>query len=49
MEEKDTEINLDVPQDDVEKKIQTLETELANVNSKEDKKILWGHLDSLFS
>lgn len=49
MEEKDTEISLELPRDDVEKKIQALETELANVNSKEDKKILWGHLDSLFS
>ncbi len=48
MEEKDTEGNWEFPQDDVEKKINALETELASVSSKEDKKILWGVLDSLF-
>lgn len=44
IEEKDTEINLELSQDDVEKKIKALETKLANVSSKEDKNILWGAL-----
>jgi len=42
MEEKDTGSNWEYPQDDIEKKINALETELASVSSKEDKKILWG-------
>ncbi len=42
MEDKETESNWEFPQDDVEKKIKTLETELANISKKEDKRILWG-------
>ena len=34
--------DLDFPQDDTERKIKDLETKLASISSKEDKKILWG-------
>ena len=38
----DIEHDLDLPQDETERKIKNLENKLAKVSIKEDKKILWG-------